>query len=92
MNKALESLERLVMPDDLFLKECVKLGISNTYDYETIKKQLEAIDVVKKYIHIGITEIQNQKYLVIPNNDIRIPDSLVPISEEEYETLKGWFV
>jgi len=44
--KELESLERLVMPDDLFLKECEKLGISNYYDYNFLKEKI--IDYTSK--------------------------------------------
>ena len=39
-SKALECLERIVMPDELYLKECKKIGISNHYDYNTIKQAL----------------------------------------------------
>ena len=34
VNSMLESLERLAMPDDLHVKECERLGISNSYDYD----------------------------------------------------------
>ncbi len=44
--KELESLERLAMPDDLFLKECEKLGISNYYDYNFLKEKI--IDYASK--------------------------------------------
>lgn len=40
MNKELEVLERLAMPDELHIIECKKLGISLTQDYEIIKQAL----------------------------------------------------
>ena len=48
MNKEyLDSLERLAMPDELHIKECKKLGIGLTEDYDVVEqalKRLEAID------------------------------------------------
>ena len=47
MTKELEALERLAMPDDLYIKECKKAGIGLTEDYEVVEqalKRLEAID------------------------------------------------
>lgn len=50
MNKELEALERLAMPDELHIEECKKLGIDLTEDYDLIKtalERLEAIDSAK---------------------------------------------
>ena len=44
MSKEFEALERLAMPDELHIKECKRLGIGLTEDYELIKQRLEAID------------------------------------------------
>ena len=47
MSKELEALERLAMPDEIHIKECKKLGIGLTEDYEIIEQalnRLEAID------------------------------------------------
>lgn len=47
MSKVLESLERLAMPDELHIKECKKLGIGLTEDYDVVEqalKRLESID------------------------------------------------
>lgn len=46
MNKGLEALERIVMPDEVFLKECKRLNIDNHSDYETIKKELQRLEAI----------------------------------------------
>lgn len=46
MNKVLEALERLAMPDELHIKECRKLGIGLTEDYDVVEQavlELQAI-------------------------------------------------
>lgn len=49
MNKEyLEALERLAMPDDLHIKECEKLGINPTQDYEVIKQALLELKAIKE--------------------------------------------
>lgn len=40
----LESLERLAMPDDLHIKECEKLGIGLTEDFDTIEQALQRLE------------------------------------------------
>ena len=46
MSKEFEALERLAMPDDLHIKECEKLGISPTQDYEIIKETLQRLETI----------------------------------------------
>lgn len=54
-----------------------------------IQKDLDLLDLYKKFFKYSLTEIQGIKYLVLPNNsDIRRPDSLLKITDEEYELLK----
>lgn len=49
MNKEyLEALERLAMPDELHIKECKRLGIGLTDDYDLIKKALFELKVIKE--------------------------------------------
>lgn len=48
MNKVLEALERLAMPDDLHIKECKKLDISLTEDYEIVKQAILELISIKK--------------------------------------------
>lgn len=48
MTKEFEALERLAMPDDLHIKECEKLGISPTQDYEIIKQELKELQAIKE--------------------------------------------
>lgn len=43
----LDALERLAMPDELHIKECEKLGISLTEDYNILKQYFESIDNAK---------------------------------------------
>ena len=63
--------------------------------YETIEKDLEVLDFFKKLfvdiMPIRLTDLQGEKYLSIPNSDIRRPDTLLSITEKEYELLKEWF-
>lgn len=42
----LESLERLAMPDDLHIKECKKLGIGLTEDYEVVEQALHRLESI----------------------------------------------
>lgn len=44
MTKARESLERIVMPDDLFKEQCKKLGISCNDDYKFLKEELQRLE------------------------------------------------
>ena len=48
MNKELEALERLAMPDDLHISECKKLGIGLTEDYEVVEKALLELKSIKE--------------------------------------------
>lgn len=48
MSKELESLERLAMPDELHIKECEKLGISLTEDYEVVEQALLELESIKE--------------------------------------------
>ena len=47
MSKELEALERLAMPDELHIKECKKLGIGLTEDYDIVKKALLELESMK---------------------------------------------
>lgn len=47
MSKGLECLERMAMPDEVFLKECERLNIDNHSDYEYLKKELKALEIIK---------------------------------------------
>ena len=44
----LEALERLAMPDDLHIKECKKLGIGLTEDFDTIERALLELKAIKE--------------------------------------------
>lgn len=58
-------------------------------DVEQIEKDLDLLDLYKKFFKYSLTEIQGIKYLVLPNSgDIRRPDSMIKITDEEYELLK----
>lgn len=48
MNKVLEALERLAMPDELHIKECIKLGIGLTEDFDTVEKALLELTSIKE--------------------------------------------
>ena len=42
----LESLERLAMPDELHIKECEKLGISLTEDFDIVEQALNRLESI----------------------------------------------
>ena len=44
----LESLERLAMPDELHIKECEKLGISLTEDFDIVEQALLELKSIKE--------------------------------------------
>ena len=44
----LESLERLVMPDDLHANECKKLGIGLTEDFDIVQQALLELNSIKE--------------------------------------------
>jgi len=44
----LEALERLAMPDELHKKECERLGISLTEDYEVVKQALTKLQAIEE--------------------------------------------
>ena len=71
------------------LKEYNNIGLTgdNTL-FEPIRKDLEILDLYKKFFKYSLTEIQGIKYLVLPNSDIRRPDSMLKITDGEYEILK----
>lgn len=51
MNKELEALERLAMPDELHISECKKAGIGLTEDYEVVKQALLELKFIKEANH-----------------------------------------
>ena len=42
-----DSLQRLAMPDDKFLKECQRLNIHNEFDFGNVEKVLDAFEIIK---------------------------------------------
>lgn len=46
--KELEALERLAMPDELHIKECKKLGIGLTEDYDVVEQALLELQAIKE--------------------------------------------
>ena len=53
MTKELEALERLAMPDELHIKECEKLGIGLTEDFDTIKQALQRLEKYEQILGNG---------------------------------------
>ena len=51
----------------------------------TLREVIKALEILTNVFNITVTEIQGYKYLSISNPDIRRPDTLIPISEEEYK-------
>ena len=48
MNRLLEGLERLAMPDELHNEECKKAGVELTEDYDLIKEALFELKAIKE--------------------------------------------
>ena len=46
----LEALERLAMPDDIHIKECEKLGIGLTEDYDLLEQYILKAQEPKQYV------------------------------------------
>ena len=87
VNNILESLERLAMPDDLHIKECERLGISNSYDYDLIKRKLEAFQLLKEMLLLEVREIGGIYYIKYFNReDGNYIDC--EISQDVYEVLR----
>lgn len=61
MNKELESLERLAMPDELHIKECEKLGIGLTEDYEVVEQALQRLAKYEQVLGNGRLTDRNYK-------------------------------
>lgn len=61
MNKELEALERLAMPDELHIKECKKLGIGLTEDFDTIEQALQRLDKYEQILSSGRLTDRNYK-------------------------------
>lgn len=59
--KELEALERLAMPDELHIKECKKLGIGLTKDYEIIEQALQRLDKYEQILGNGRLTDRNYK-------------------------------
>ena len=92
MSKALEALERLVMPDDLYQRERERLGLTAGHDYDLIKKELQSFEILKKNLLFELTTIElNDSHYVLRVINPEFPDKYVAvlITKEEYETLKG---
>ena len=62
-------------------KTCNKYGVNGT-DYETIKQDLEMLEIIKKYI-----EFNDYHY---NDKDQNCIDILIPESDENYRVIKEW--
>ena len=56
---------------------------------DILENSLKALDIYKELFPFTLTEIQGQKYISIPADDIRRSDILVPINDEKYDILKN---
>lgn len=61
MTKELEALERLAMPDDLHIKECKKLGIGLTEDYDVVEDALQRLARYEQILGNGRLTDRNYK-------------------------------
>ena len=66
----LEALERLAMPDELHIKECEKLGIGLTEDYDVVEQALLKVEKDEKII-LGIEDYINRRIKSEPLEDVR---------------------
>ena len=75
MERELEGLERLAMPDELHNEECKKAGVELTEDYDLIKKALLELKSIKeanpiealKYVNGKIADLEDdlQHYTMV---------------------------
>ena len=77
MNKELEALERLAMPDELHIKECKKLGIGLTDDFNTIEQALQRLEKYEKLLGSGRLTDRNYKNRKIGKRKMLILQMLV---------------
>ena len=64
MNKYLEALERLAMPDDIHIKECKKLGIGLTEDYDLLEQYILKTQEPRHYLKWEDLEWEELKTIV----------------------------
>lgn len=76
-----KSINQIPSNGDRPYKECPFRGISGDYceSYETIKKDLEILDILKKYV-----------YFSSKSNCVRMKDIYKRTTNFDYETLKEW--
>ena len=65
MNRYLEALERLAMPDDLHIKECERLGIGLTEDYDLLEQYILKTQEPKKYLRWEDLEFKEEKQIML---------------------------
>lgn len=85
MDKVFEALERLAMPDELHIKECKKLGIGVTEDFDTVEKALLELTSIKKANHSEALECL--EYLYCNPEDYRSNDRA-----KDYNTIKNYIL
>ena len=85
----LEALERLAMPDELHIKECKRLGIGLTKDYDILKQYFESIDnsnpseALECLRQIGIIEMYSHEGTLLKDSISFKP---------EYDTIKNYIL
>ena len=66
----IEALERLAMPDELHIKECEKLGIGLTEDFDTVKQALLELQAIKEAEPSEALECLERVYSRLPQWDL----------------------
>lgn len=79
----LKALERLAMPDELHIKECEKLGIGLTEDYNMLKQYFESIENAKPS--------EAMKNLEILYDEIHPLDN-IGILDIHFDTIKNYIL
>ena len=54
---------------------------------DTIYEEHKALGIYKRLFNINLVEIQGQKYVSVPADDIRRSDILIPINDEDFDIL-----
>ena len=80
-SKCLEALKRIALKDFIFNDD------SSLNDIKIIKQELEALEIIKKYVDIRDEEGDLFKYSIVDKQYIS-SGSILLIDDEEYDLLK----
>jgi len=100
MERELEGLERLAMPDELHNEECKKAGVELTEDYDLIKKALLELKSIKeanpiealKYVNGKIADLEDdlQHYTMVEKDKCK--EFFIREDLKQFESIKQYIL